>query len=621
MMMECRKATKQWMRLVWILSLMIVSFSTYMKYEQIKDLFLSARGETSMPTVIAAVSNDSNESDLVLEVSHKNHNGAPTSNLSAPRGGEKSEEAEAGENFHDNTPSKQQQPLWTHHGGSILEPTKWLDLFFPLRNVCFSHVKGHRQLHFFQAINDTSQSGKAAYDYYAQNHTKQEIFMSWTQPKHYFDPTATLHWNVTMTEWAAHAKNKLGIQVKSYPGTSFVVPPHLPHNQFHLFNDLLVPLYRDALLSGDSSTKTSTKNNDNQQNAQHQKRNLFLLRGNPEFTKKRVIMYDVLYQLFDTVGSPFEQEFVSTTTTSNSKQPQQQLVCFDRFVWPQSARRPFYDHFGRFDSTKHSAWKGVVPALRDAINHAYNITVPDRSVVLKRRRQEQERSKGEDNSNNITTMKPRLIWASRTNGKEASCTRCIVNERDLLEALNEKFDVELLPIADRTKSRQANLVQALELMARADILGGLHGAGLGHSIFLQQGTAVFELRDDEHFNKNLFMNMANHVDAAYYAFDTRPFDVHPGNKRERFVLGPTPIAAIVDGLWQGWKREEDRYVSLVQNETSLANFEEREPNCHFPLQNLSGMVSPFHASRCYLMPTSYGTWKQAVEFHGPFANQ
>jgi len=92
---------------------------------------------------------------------------------------------------------------------------------------------------------------------------------------------------------------------------------------FHLFNDLIVPLFWDAHLS--SSTKDSDKN----AKEFKQRRNLFLLKGDPNSYNKRAIMFDVLYKLFDTVQYPLEAH------VTDDNDPNFRGVCFERYIWQQ----------------------------------------------------------------------------------------------------------------------------------------------------------------------------------------------------------------------------------------------------------------------------------------------
>ena len=272
---------------------------------------------------------------------------------------------------------------------------------------------------------------------------------------------------------------------------------------------------------------------------------------------------------------------------------------------------PFYQHKGRFDDTYKQQWKGIVPLLRNTINKAYGI-----SVSKKNRNDRAVSSLGATSSriNTDSPKKPKIVWAGRTGNDTAACSkRCIVNEAELLDALRKKFEVDLLYIGSRKIGRHKSLVSALRQMATADVLGGLHGGGLGHTIFLQPGSFIFEMKDRSHWNTNLFLNMAslNHQGAgvSYYAYDTRSKALPLTAKRgsvERYYINQTDIWTIVEGLWDAWNAElkyRQQSEIIAQNETTTL--------CEFPRATLSVKVSSYKSSRCFLVQRQ-GIWSQVA---------
>ncbi|CAB9517536.1 expressed unknown protein [Seminavis robusta] len=471
-------------------------------------------------------------------------------------------------------------------GSSQLESTNWTNLFLPLRSVCLTEGR----IHFFQDKTDPTKSGVEAYQYFEKNRRPPQVFSSFERKAASFDPAPMLH-DMSMEEWMNEGSSER--KVSLHYGSSFVIPPHLPQNNFHAFNDLIIPVFRDALKSGamaDTHFHDDENNPDKVKQARRGTyRNLFLLQGNEDFVDDRAIMFDVLFKLFHRVHYPLEAFVVD-------KQIQvARGVCFERYVWSQPGSKPFYSHFGRYDADNSNQWKGVVPAFRDAINKVYSIPVAPSSAFLQNLRRN-------------PTRKPKLVWASRTAEMgPQTCERCIVNEVELLQALQQKFDIELLPISNRKNSRESNLVKALRQLARADMLGGLHGAGLGHALFLQQGAAVFEMKDRTHWSSNLFLNMANLNDVGYYAYDTRPMEL-PGGK-QRYLLDGAAIASIKEGLWKAW---QDEVKHRVVQATHRMERDEQEGTCKFPFNSLAGNVSSFEHSRCYLVLNRKGRWKQAA---------
>lgn len=135
----------------------------------------------------------------------------------------------------------------------------------------------------------------------------------------------------------------------------------------------------------------------------------------------------------------------------------------------------------------------------------------------------------------------------------------------------------------------------------ADILGGLHGAGLGHAVFLQPGSALFEMKDKNHWASTVYLNMANLNDVGYYAYDTRPMEDH--DKRGRFLLTPLAIDTLVESLWQAWQDSQNENTQVSKSSPT---------HCEFPFQHLHASVSSFNTSKCYLVLSNDGRWMQTT---------
>jgi len=98
-----------------------------------------------------------------------------------------------------------------------------------------------------------------------------------------------------------------------------------------------------------------------------------------------------------------------------------------------------------------------------------------------------------------------VTYIQRTN------TRKLINETEHIEALKkiphislEVVDFEKLPFR-----------QQLEVVRRTDVLVGIHGAGLAHTLFLRPGSAIVEIQP-EGFNHQGFRNLAQLLDVGYF---------------------------------------------------------------------------------------------------------
>lgn len=104
------------------------------------------------------------------------------------------------------------------------------------------------------------------------------------------------------------------------------------------------------------------------------------------------------------------------------------------------------------------------------------------------------------------------IYISR--GKQK--VRKIVNEHELLPILKEyKFDV--------IYGEEFTLKEQLKLISDANILMGIHGAGLANAIFQQSKTNLVELRVKENAPSNVgYWHLADAMDINYYYYNGMP---------------------------------------------------------------------------------------------------
>jgi protein O-GlcNAc transferase len=91
-------------------------------------------------------------------------------------------------------------------------------------------------------------------------------------------------------------------------------------------------------------------------------------------------------------------------------------------------------------------------------------------------------------------------------------TRRLVGQEKLIDGLKKRYptaDIQAIDFADHSLRDQIRTVR------KTDVLVGIHGAGLTHSIFLEPGSAVIEILPEEVEFKG-FENMARQMNVQYF---------------------------------------------------------------------------------------------------------
>lgn len=106
----------------------------------------------------------------------------------------------------------------------------------------------------------------------------------------------------------------------------------------------------------------------------------------------------------------------------------------------------------------------------------------------------------------------RRIYISR---KKAQY-RKVVNE-SALEDLLKEYGFEIVVGEDHSFADQARI------FGSANVLAGIHGAGLANAIFMAAGARLIELRRKEHGTTNVgFWHLADALDQSFYYFNGEP---------------------------------------------------------------------------------------------------
>jgi protein O-GlcNAc transferase len=98
-----------------------------------------------------------------------------------------------------------------------------------------------------------------------------------------------------------------------------------------------------------------------------------------------------------------------------------------------------------------------------------------------------------------------VTYIQRTN------TRKLINETEHIESLKKipHISLEVVDFEKLTFPRQLGIVR------RTDVLVGVHGAGLAHTLFLRPGSAIVEIQP-EGFKHQGFRNLAQLMDVGYF---------------------------------------------------------------------------------------------------------
>ena len=434
------------------------------------------------------------------------------------------------------------------------------DEFMVLTNVCLTNgaqKQGPYVIHFF-GTPETEEEKDDAVRLFQDKIVPYSAWESDLPEGLPFEGTPTaMRNNATMREFLME---EYGDQIMTasifWNGTTVIAEPHHPDNNFHLNNDLILPVLYKIIKSATKDLPSDHL------------RTLLLTHGCQQRYKQRVVAFDVLLQLFDDVRYSLEQIMQG---------PSGGALCFERVILGGrlSTLLPYYSHRGRFGADNQ--WKGVLPEIRDWVNTMFGINVA-RTLY-----------QNWGNNSETTRKKPQLTFVDRPCTQEDN--RCLQNTAVLLRNLSQKFDVSVLSF-NNEHSRFEQFTNMLERMANTDILAGMHGAGLAHAMYLQPGTILVEIKDATLRQKKIFLNMASIQDIGYYLYDSLPASTSQPNT----ILSEEEMDRFADDLWIAWELEQE-YLQVRNSSDSMLQGE-----CLFPeyLRKEHASLSSFSLSRCYL---------------------
>ena len=349
-------------------------------------------------------------------------------------------------------------------------------------------------------------------------------------------------------------------------GTHMLISHHAAHNNFHLHNNFLVPLYR-ALL----------------QTPIH---GLLSVEGCVQCWKGRLpMMHQVLNMMNLTLIYPLEK-------LASRETP----LCFHRLIVSRIEHElPYYNRVGRFSKY----WpRELFLTYRDTLLAYYQKLSPFHDTSERR---DETRAMDESDNPNIPhdNTLPVLSWMSRSS--QSRCrARCIKNEQDVVVVLSKYFRVNLVDFGANVTTEQA-----VAYMKDTDVLIGLHGAGLAYTTLLPDRAMVIELRSSFGKGKTMFLNMAASLNLPYYAVNLTCPLFGPGLKNV-YTWPPNAMSVLARQILNAYLREKE---SFSRQRDHLSTGE-----CHFP-QTIDpcGFLSSTKDSRCYLRQQSEGApWRQCT---------
>ena len=99
------------------------------------------------------------------------------------------------------------------------------------------------------------------------------------------------------------------------------------------------------------------------------------------------------------------------------------------------------------------------------------------------------------------------IWISR----QSADKRKISNTEEVFDILDD-YDFKIIEFEN------LKLIEQIQLVNSAKVLGGVHGAGLTNMLFLDKNKDVIEIRGSGDYKNNCFYSLSSALDLNYYYF-------------------------------------------------------------------------------------------------------
>jgi len=125
--------------------------------------------------------------------------------------------------------------------------------------------------------------------------------------------------------------------------------------------------------------------------------------------------------------------------------------------------------------------------------------------------------------------------------RKKAAKRRILNEHELLPLLkNHHFRVVIME--DLTFEEQ------IKLMANTDTLMSLHGAGLTHMLWMNEGSKVIEIRADNDAKNNLFFSLASDLNLKYSYMFAKPSNTNATTQKTDFLVNPESLDSLLQSV-------------------------------------------------------------------------
>jgi Glycosyltransferase 61 len=362
---------------------------------------------------------------------------------------------------------------------------------------------------------------------------------------------------------------------------TYMVIANTHANNFHILNDLLLPVFR-------LSQKTEVTG-------------LLIPEGCVDCWQRRLPIQDIGLNMMNlTVIYPME-DLISNATPE---------MCFDRLIMQQSSRTEEYPYFMRNGRFSEYWPPNLFTGFRDSMHHyvqsfEQSSEMEDRNNTIDiteektddlNRKQTTSGVNLDANEANRTLTKPVMSWMWR--GQPNNCLgRCITNELDVISYFSKYFHVNILDF-----SRNLSTVQALDYIHQTDVLIGLHGAGLAYTAFLRDHAMLVELRGE--YSTRMFLNMASTMNIPYYAVSLQGC-VGPGTN-DVYNLSSVVLHDMVEEIYSAYVHEKKK-----KELDDISGNDMVDGQCEFPHPvEPCGHLSSTDHSRCYLHVVFKGEWHQ-----------